>query len=82
MRGVILVGEREIEMHELPKPAPGPGEVVVKVAAATLNPTDLLMRSGQQAKFMTDLSPPYIAGRYRSRTFTDRSANRRRSSGV
>jgi NADPH:quinone reductase len=47
---------------ELPIPKARVGEVVVKVAASTVNPTDLMMRSGQQAAMMTELKPPYIAG--------------------
>ena len=35
---------------------------VVRVVASTVNPTDLMMRSGQQAALMTSLTPPYIAG--------------------
>ena len=65
MRAVVFdqFGPPEvIHATDLPVPTPGPGEVVVEVAAATLNPTDLMMRSGQQAKLMTDLRPPYIAG--------------------
>lgn len=50
---------REIE---LPMPRPQRGEVVVAVAAATVNPTDLMMRAGRQASLMTGLQPPYIAG--------------------
>ena len=41
MRGVIFVGEREIEMHELPKPALGPGEVVLAMQASGLCGSDL-----------------------------------------
>ena len=41
---------------------PEPGEVTIDVAAASINPTDIMMRSGAQAKTMTDLLPPYIAG--------------------
>jgi magnesium chelatase family protein len=29
MKGVVFVGDREVEMRELPKPSPGPGEVVL-----------------------------------------------------
>src|SRR4051812_24823833 len=47
---------------DLPEPVAGPGEVVVKVVAATVNPTDTLMRSGQYAAGMTDLEPPYVTG--------------------
>lgn len=51
-----------LQWTELPVPSPGPGEVVIRVAAATVNPTDTLMRAGQQAAAMTSLTPPFIAG--------------------
>jgi NADPH:quinone reductase-like Zn-dependent oxidoreductase len=35
---------------------------LVKVIASTVNPTDVLMRSGLQAAAMAGLSPPYICG--------------------
>jgi NADPH:quinone reductase-like Zn-dependent oxidoreductase len=47
---------------EFPIPVPAKGEVLVRVAAATVNPTDVLMRSGRQAALMVELRPPYIAG--------------------
>jgi NADPH:quinone reductase-like Zn-dependent oxidoreductase len=65
MRAVVFdhFGPPEVlRVADLPSPVPTRDEVVVKVTAATVNPTDLLMRSGQQAKLMTDLVPPYIAG--------------------
>lgn len=55
-------GPEVVQLIELPIPPPAAGEVVVRVAASTLNPTDLLMRSGQQAGLMKDLKPPFIAG--------------------
>lgn len=51
-----------LEITERPDPVAGPGEVVVRVAASTVNPTDLLMRGGAQADLMTALAPPYVAG--------------------
>lgn len=55
-------GPEVMHLADLPDPMPGPGEVVVDVSASTVNPTDLLMRSGAQAAIMADLEPPYIAG--------------------
>lgn len=43
-------------------PTPGAGEVVVKVIASTVAPTDIVMRDGRQASLMRDLEPPYVAG--------------------
>ena len=35
---------------------------MIRVAASSVNPTDLLMRNGAQARTMTGLQPPFIAG--------------------
>jgi NADPH2:quinone reductase len=45
----------------VPRPAPGPGQVLVKVAAATVNPTDLGFRHGGRA-LPPGVEPPYIPG--------------------
>jgi NADPH2:quinone reductase len=45
----------------VPKPVPGPGQVLVKVAAATVNPTDIGFRVGGRA-LPPGVEPPYIAG--------------------
>lgn len=65
MRAVAFMefgGADVLRTVELEEPVAGPGEVLVKVMAAPVNPTDLMMRSGQQAALMTSLTPPYIAG--------------------
>ncbi len=39
-------GPEVLRVMELPEPAAKPGEIVIKVAAATVNPTDTMMRAG------------------------------------
>lgn len=55
-------GPEVLQVADLPQPVAGAGEVVVRVAASPINPTDLLMRAGAQAALMSSLKPPYIGG--------------------
>ena len=41
MRGVVFVGNRQVEIQEFPDPVPGPGEVVVKMRASGICGSDL-----------------------------------------
>ena len=45
----------------VPKPSPGPGQVLVRVEAATVNPTDLGFRHGGRA-LPPGMEPPFIPG--------------------
>jgi NADPH:quinone reductase-like Zn-dependent oxidoreductase len=45
-------GPDVIRVEELPTPVPGPGEVLVHVAATSLNPTETALRSGRLATFL------------------------------
>jgi NADPH:quinone reductase-like Zn-dependent oxidoreductase len=50
-----------IRYEEVPQPAPGPGEVLIQIAAASYNPSDVGFRSGfMQAVLPVDL--PYVPG--------------------
>jgi len=42
-------GPGVLQIVERPVPEPGPGEVRIRVAAATVNPTDTVLRSGRHA---------------------------------
>ena len=49
MRAVVITspgGPEVLKLEEVPDPVPGEGEVVVEVAAAGVNPADLLQRQG------------------------------------
>lgn len=48
-----------IHVGDLPKPDPGPGEVLVRVKSAAINPIDLYLRSGAVPM---PLAFPYIGG--------------------
>jgi NADPH:quinone reductase len=55
-------GPEVLEVVELPEPVPGEGEVRIRVAAATVNPTDIGLRDGHRADRMKDLPPPWVPG--------------------
>jgi NADPH:quinone reductase len=46
MRAVEAPAGAPLRLHELPTPTPGPGQVLIKVAAAGINRPDLIQRSG------------------------------------
>jgi len=41
-----------ISLDEIPTPVPGPGEVLIRVAATSLNPTETALRSGRLAELL------------------------------
>ena len=47
MKAAVL-GENGVEVREVPKPAPKPNEVLIRVRATSLNRADLLVASGHQ----------------------------------
>lgn len=55
-------GPEVLEVSDLAEREPGPGEVRIRVAAATVNPTDIGFRSGRQTAQLTGVEPPYIPG--------------------
>jgi len=55
-------GPEVLRLAERPDPAPAPGEVVVRIRAANVNPTDLSVRSGQARARMPDLKAPIVPG--------------------
>jgi NADPH:quinone reductase-like Zn-dependent oxidoreductase len=60
---VTAFGAPEVlRLAERPDPAPAPDEVVVRIRAANVNPTDLSVRSGQARARMPDLQPPIVPG--------------------
>ncbi len=65
MKAMVLKGYGgvdQLELREIAEPRPGPGEVQVKVAAASVNPIDWKLRSGA-ARAMMPLELPAVLGR-------------------
>lgn len=56
-------GPEALKIIELPDPAPGPCQLLVRIRAAAVNPTDALIRSGVHVKmFGRTAQPPYVPG--------------------
>jgi NADPH:quinone reductase-like Zn-dependent oxidoreductase len=55
-------GPDTLEMIDLPDPHAGPGELRIRVRAATVNPVDTLIRSGLAAAAFAASTAPYLPG--------------------
>jgi NADPH:quinone reductase-like Zn-dependent oxidoreductase len=65
MRAVGIMefgGPEALHLVELPDPEAGPGEILVRILAATVNPTDTVLRSGGRADRLKNVPPPHIPG--------------------
>lgn len=54
-------GEEQLQSAEIPKPQPGKGQVLVRIAATTLNPIDYKLASGSM-KQIVPLQFPFVPG--------------------
>jgi NADPH:quinone reductase-like Zn-dependent oxidoreductase len=55
-------GPEVLKVIDLPDPQPAPGEVRIRVHAATVNPTDVTFRTGGRAAQLAERPAPYIPG--------------------
>src|ERR1700734_872720 len=65
MRAVGLFtqgGPEVLQVVELPEVHAGPGQVRIRVHAATVNPTDVGTRTGRRAEQQKADPPPYVPG--------------------
>ncbi|MFH9010543.1 NADP-dependent oxidoreductase [Streptomyces sp. NPDC017943] len=61
--GILEHGAPDVlEVIDRAIPDPGPGELRLRVAAAAVNPTDLMLRSGELAAYVAPFEPPYVPG--------------------
>ena len=62
MRAVLLRGWDDLAVEEIPRPEPGPGEVLLRVGACGICGTDLKMVSGGFEKRGWPPSLPFVMG--------------------
>lgn len=65
MRAVGLLthgGPEVLEVIDVPETHAGPGQVRIRVHAATVNPTDVMTRNGSRAEQQKIDPPPYVPG--------------------
>jgi NADPH2:quinone reductase len=65
MRAVEVVafgGPEVLRVADREAPRPGTGQVLVRIRAATVNPTDLAARSGALRSMLPDIQPPFALG--------------------
>lgn len=55
-------GPEVLQLMDLPEGLPGAGHVRVRVHAATVNPTDTLLRNGSRAQALQGIQPPHVPG--------------------
>ena len=61
--GVLEFGAPDVlQVIDLPEVHAGPGEIRVRVHAASVNPTDLSLRNGARAEALRQVAPPYVPG--------------------
>lgn len=55
-------GPEALQVVDLPERHAGPGEMRLRVHAATVNPTDTYTRNGARAELLRKFPPPYVPG--------------------
>lgn len=55
-------GPEVLEIYDLPEVHAGPGQVRIRNYAATVNPADIMFRTGMMAERQKGIAPPYIPG--------------------
>ena len=61
--GFFEVGPPEVlRLVELPDPKARPGEILIRVHTAAVNPTDTIPRSGARPEALRGETPPYVPG--------------------
>ena len=58
---VARYGKGEVRAADVPAPAVGSGDVLVKVSAASINPLDSMVRNGE-FKQLLKYRPPFVLG--------------------